>query len=63
MQMLYLGDWDLIDRDISSSLSGAIEVLEASTLQLPVVGGAKVCASLPFVLNELYISITLCLGM
>ena len=52
MQMLYLDDWDLIDRDVSSSLSGAIEALEASTLRLPVVVGAKVCASLPFVLNE-----------
>ncbi|XP_057490836.1 QWRF motif-containing protein 2-like [Actinidia eriantha] len=40
-QMLYLYDWDLIDRDVSSSLSGAIEALEASTLRLPVVGGAK----------------------
>ncbi|GFY86011.1 SNOWY COTYLEDON protein [Actinidia rufa] len=40
-EMLYLYDWDLIDRDVSSSLSGAIEALEVSTLPLPVVGGAK----------------------
>ncbi|XP_059631139.1 QWRF motif-containing protein 2-like isoform X2 [Cornus florida] len=41
-QVLYLDGWDLIDRDHSCSLSGAIEALEASTLRLPVVGGAKV---------------------
>ncbi|PSS17297.1 QWRF motif-containing protein [Actinidia chinensis var. chinensis] len=40
-QMLYLDDWDLIDRDHSSSLSGIVEALEASTLRLPVVGGAR----------------------
>uniref|UniRef100_A0A5B6ZH66 Putative QWRF motif-containing protein 2-like n=1 Tax=Davidia involucrata TaxID=16924 RepID=A0A5B6ZH66_DAVIN len=40
-QILYLDDWDLVDRDHSSSLSGAIEALEASTLRLPVVGGAR----------------------
>lgn len=42
MQMLYLDDWDLMDRDHSSSLSGATEALEASTVRLPV-GGARVC--------------------
>ncbi|GFY96009.1 QWRF motif protein [Actinidia rufa] len=40
-EMLYLDDWDLIDRDHSSSLSGIVEALEASTLRLPVVGGAR----------------------
>ncbi|CAL5383842.1 unnamed protein product [Camellia sinensis] len=40
-QMLHLDDWDLIDRDHSISLSGAIEALESSTLRLPVVGGAR----------------------
>ena len=44
MQMLYLDDWHLIDRDHSSSLSGIVEALEASTLRLPVGGGARVCA-------------------
>ncbi|XP_057504580.1 QWRF motif-containing protein 2-like [Actinidia eriantha] len=40
-QMLYLDDWNLIDWDHSSSLSGIVEALEASTLRLPVVGGAR----------------------
>ncbi|KAI9109819.1 hypothetical protein K1719_018860 [Acacia pycnantha] len=39
--MKYLEDWALLDRGYSSSLSGAIEALKASTLRLPVVGGAK----------------------
>lgn len=32
-----------MDRDYSSCLLGAIEALRASTLRLPVVGGARVC--------------------
>ncbi|XP_010909087.1 QWRF motif-containing protein 2 [Elaeis guineensis] len=40
-QMAYLEEWPLIDGDHFSSLSGAIEALKASTLRLPVVGGAK----------------------
>lgn len=40
-QMTYLEEWPLTDRDYSSSLSGATEALRASTLRLPVVGGAK----------------------
>ncbi|KAK9705700.1 hypothetical protein RND81_07G076400 [Saponaria officinalis] len=40
-QMAYLEDWDLLDGDHSSSLNGTIEDLEASTLRLPVTGGAK----------------------
>ncbi|KAJ4964908.1 hypothetical protein NE237_016757 [Protea cynaroides] len=40
-QMTYMEEWALLDRDHSSSLSGAIEALKASTLRLPVVGGAK----------------------
>ncbi|KAK2990899.1 hypothetical protein RJ640_011668 [Escallonia rubra] len=39
--MLYLDDWDLIDWDHSSSLSVAIRALKASTLSLPIVGGAR----------------------
>ncbi|KAF7141822.1 hypothetical protein RHSIM_Rhsim06G0060900 [Rhododendron simsii] len=39
--MVYLNDWGLIDEDNSSSLSGAAEALESSTLRLPVVGGAR----------------------
>ncbi|KAL0432566.1 UNVERIFIED_CONTAM: QWRF motif-containing protein 2 [Sesamum latifolium] len=40
-QELHLVNWDLIDRDHWNSLSGAIKALEASTIRLPVVGGAK----------------------
>ncbi|KAG1347904.1 QWRF motif-containing protein 2 [Cocos nucifera] len=40
-EMAYLEEWPLIDGDHLSSLSGAIEALKASTLRLPVVGGAK----------------------
>lgn len=44
--MIYLEDCSLLDRDYSNSLSGAIEALRASTLRLPVVDGARVCAFL-----------------
>ncbi|OIW20856.1 hypothetical protein TanjilG_24934 [Lupinus angustifolius] len=40
-QMIYLEDWACLDLVYSSSLSGAIEGLKASTLRLPIVGGAK----------------------
>ncbi|KAL6648612.1 hypothetical protein ACP70R_012836 [Stipagrostis hirtigluma subsp. patula] len=40
-QMSYLEDWSRIEKHHSSSLSAAIEALKASTLRLPVVGGAK----------------------
>lgn len=40
-QMTYLEEWALMDQDYCSSLSGATEALKASTLRLPVVGGAK----------------------
>ncbi|KAI3460162.1 hypothetical protein Pfo_016825 [Paulownia fortunei] len=40
-QELHLENWDLIDRDHCNSLSGAIEALEASTIRLPVVDGAR----------------------
>ncbi|KAL6867638.1 hypothetical protein ACP4OV_015662 [Aristida adscensionis] len=40
-QMSYLEDWSYIEKHHSSSLSAAIEALKASTLRLPVVGGAK----------------------
>ncbi|XP_022859768.1 protein SNOWY COTYLEDON 3 [Olea europaea var. sylvestris] len=35
-----LEDWASLDKDHSISLLGAIEALKASTLRLPVVGGA-----------------------
>ncbi|KAL0680021.1 hypothetical protein Bca4012_008002 [Brassica carinata] len=37
-QMGYLEEWSLLDRDHSSSLSGATQALKASTLRLPIVG-------------------------
>ncbi|KAK6115990.1 hypothetical protein DH2020_008259 [Rehmannia glutinosa] len=40
-QELHLDNWDLIDRAHCNSLSGVTEALEASTIRLPVVGGAK----------------------
>lgn len=41
-QMTYLNEWALVEEDHISSLSGAVEDLEASTLRLPVTGGARV---------------------
>ncbi|XP_031270613.1 QWRF motif-containing protein 9 [Pistacia vera] len=38
---MYLEESSLMERDYSSSLLGAIEALRASTLRLPVVGGAR----------------------
>ncbi|KAL4303749.1 hypothetical protein GQ457_10G016230 [Hibiscus cannabinus] len=40
-QMGYLNNWALLERDHISSLAGAVEDLEASTLRLPVTGGAR----------------------
>ncbi|XP_073105125.1 QWRF motif-containing protein 2 isoform X2 [Elaeis guineensis] len=40
-QMTYLEELSLLDRDHSNALLGAIEALKASTLRLPIVGGAK----------------------
>ncbi|KAK8959316.1 hypothetical protein KSP40_PGU019456 [Platanthera guangdongensis] len=41
-QMVHLEEWSLLDREHSSSLSGAIGALKASTLRLPVVNGSWV---------------------
>ncbi|MBA0647173.1 hypothetical protein Goklo_015080 [Gossypium klotzschianum] len=41
LQMGYLNNWALLERDHISSLAGAVEDLEASTLRLPVAGGAR----------------------
>ncbi|TQE05332.1 hypothetical protein C1H46_009025 [Malus baccata] len=41
-QISYLEEWGLLERDHSSSLLGATEALQASTLRLPVVGKAIV---------------------
>ncbi|KAM7514406.1 hypothetical protein LguiA_003989 [Lonicera macranthoides] len=40
-QIPYLDNWDVSDDSLSSSLTGAIGALEASTLRLPVVCGSK----------------------
>ncbi|KAL0352140.1 UNVERIFIED_CONTAM: QWRF motif-containing protein 2 [Sesamum calycinum] len=37
----HLESWGLFERDHCNSLSGAIEALEASTIRLPLVGGAR----------------------
>ncbi|XP_051145614.1 QWRF motif-containing protein 2-like [Andrographis paniculata] len=39
-QMNLLEDWASLEKDLSVSMVGAIEALKASTLRLPVVGGA-----------------------
>ncbi|KAK9705341.1 hypothetical protein RND81_07G049500 [Saponaria officinalis] len=39
-QVTYLEEWALLDEEHSCALQGAIESLMASTLRLPVVGGA-----------------------
>ncbi|XP_009625178.1 QWRF motif-containing protein 2-like [Nicotiana tabacum] len=41
-QMMSLEDWSSFDKEHSISLLGAIEALKASTLRLPVIGGAHV---------------------
>ena len=41
--MAYLDDWAVLERDHVDALSRAVKDLEASTLRLPVTGGAKVC--------------------
>lgn len=40
-QLAYLDEWSGIDRDHAESLSQAIKDLQASTLRLPVTGGAR----------------------
>ncbi|CAM0871647.1 unnamed protein product [Alopecurus aequalis] len=40
-EMSYLEEWSHVEKHHSSSLLAAIEALKASTLRLPVVGGAK----------------------
>lgn len=40
--MAYLERWVALEREHCSSLSGAVEALNASTLRLPITGGAKV---------------------
>lgn len=42
MQITCLEESGLLEKQHSNSLSGAIDALEASTLRLPLVGGARV---------------------
>jgi hypothetical protein len=46
--MDYLDHWAALQTEYSSSLSSATEALKASTLRLPVSGGAKVSKILFF---------------
>ena len=43
--MTYLDDWAVLERDHIDAVSKAVEDLEASTLRLPVTGGAMVCVA------------------
>ncbi|KAL9326062.1 hypothetical protein ACSQ67_006707 [Phaseolus vulgaris] len=40
-EMTYLDDWAVLERGHIDALSGTVEDLEASTLRLPLTGGAK----------------------
>ncbi|KAH9606185.1 hypothetical protein KSS87_009515 [Heliosperma pusillum] len=42
LQILHLEEWALIDKDHCASLSGATESLQASTIRLPLISGARV---------------------
>ncbi|RWW03978.1 hypothetical protein GW17_00032826 [Ensete ventricosum] len=42
VEMAYLEEWSLMEKDHLSSLSEAIKALKGSTLRLPIVGGVKV---------------------
>jgi hypothetical protein len=41
MQMAYLEEWSLLERDYADSLSGIVEALTTTILCLPVTDGAK----------------------
>lgn len=60
-QVPYLDNWDMIERDHCSALSGAIEALESSTVRLPVGGGAR--ADIQDVKNAVYSAIDVMQGM
>lgn len=42
LQLMYLEEWAIIEKDHSNSLLGSTESLRASTLRLPIVCGAMV---------------------
>ena len=56
MQITYLEDWALLDRDHSNSLLGATEALKASTLRLPVVGKTVVRVSSFYAFNIILVA-------
>jgi len=43
IQIVYLENWSALEAEHSTSLSGTIEALKASTLRLPVTGRTRVC--------------------
>jgi hypothetical protein len=43
VQIAYLEQWPALERENSIALFGATEALNASTLRLPVMSGARVC--------------------
>ena len=55
LQISCLEEWAHLERDHSSSLLGATEALKASTLRLPIVEKAIVCATFPFSPDTLHI--------
>ncbi len=42
MQVAHLEDWETLEEEHSSALTGAMEALESTILRVPVAGGAKV---------------------
>lgn len=41
--MIHLDEWTTLDMDHLNSLLGVTAALKATTLRLPVIGGARVC--------------------
>lgn len=60
--MASLEELSILEKDHSSSLSGATEALKASTLRLPIVSGAKVCISWFFILINEFRNVNKTLG-
>ncbi len=51
-QAAHLENWEALEEEHSSALSGAMEALEAAILRVPVTGGAKVCRNFTMILNQ-----------
>ena len=54
IQMAYLEEWSILERDYADSLSGIVDALTASILCLPVTDGAKVVNSITIIQNCLH---------